>query len=43
MVLLLFLLILGTVRAPYFNRKNIIDFFDNWENLCADYSVNKNI
>ena len=42
-ILLLPLPALGTAKAPHFNRKNITDFLDNWENLCANHSINKSI
>ena len=40
-ILLLFLLVLRTAGLPYFDRKNVMDFLDNWENLYIDYDVNK--
>ena len=31
----------NTPGAPYFKKKNIIDFLKAFNNLCDEYSVNK--
>jgi hypothetical protein len=31
--------IVGSVRAPFFGGKNIIEFLNRFEDLCVDYRV----